>query len=94
MSVKSVGKVTALDKMLDSESTRHEWSQSCVSCKAQIDLSVTHHHVEAFEGVCARELCAIKERGGKQLSDLELKRSTSPQTSGIYCQGLLLGSLT
>jgi hypothetical protein len=64
VSVKSVGKVTALDKMLDSESTRHEWSQSCVSCKAQIDLSVTHH-TEVFEGVFASEGAVCHQRKGE-----------------------------
>jgi len=49
-----------LDEMLDSESASYGWSQSCVSCKAQTDLSVTQH-AKAFEGVCSRDLCAIEK---------------------------------
>jgi hypothetical protein len=36
-------KVMALDELLDSESTSHEWLQSCVSRNIQIDLPVAHH---------------------------------------------------
>jgi len=66
----------ALDELLDPESTSHEWSQSCVSRNIQIDLPVAHH-TKIFEGVCVGELCAIKERGGKNLPGLELKNITS-----------------
>jgi hypothetical protein len=40
----------ALDELLDTESTSHEWSQSCVSRNIQIHLSVAHH-TKIFEGV-------------------------------------------
>jgi len=43
------------------KNTSHEWSQSCDSCKVQIDLSVTHH-TKVLEGVCVWKLCAIKEK--------------------------------
>ena len=56
----------ALDEMLDSESTSHEWSQSCYSRNIQIYLSVAHH-TKIFEGVWVGELCAIKEMEGKKL---------------------------
>jgi hypothetical protein len=52
----------ALEELLDSESTSHEWPQSCVSRTIQIDLPVAHH-TEIFEGACVGELCAIKEKG-------------------------------
>ena len=68
----------ALEELLDSESTSHEWPQSCVSRTIQIDLPVAHH-TEIFEGACVGELCAIKEKG-RQL-----------RLWGVYCQGLLLG---
>jgi len=35
---------------VDSESTSHEWSQSCVNCNIPIDLPVAHH-TETFKGV-------------------------------------------
>jgi hypothetical protein len=40
----------ALDELLESESTSHKWSQSCISRNIQIDLPVAHH-IEIFEGV-------------------------------------------
>jgi hypothetical protein len=57
-------------------STSHEWSQNCFSRNTQIDLPVAHQ-TKIFEGVCVGELCAIKERGGKNLPGLELKNITS-----------------
>jgi hypothetical protein len=45
----------ALDELRDSESTSHEWLQSCVSRNIQIDLPVAHH-TKIFEGVCVRDL--------------------------------------
>jgi hypothetical protein len=67
----------ALDELLDSESTRHEWLQSCVSSKVQIDLPVAHH-TEVFEDFCVGGSCVpSQKRGGKKLPDLELKHIIS-----------------
>ena len=93
----------ALDELLDSESTSHEWLQSCVSRNIQIDLPVAHH-TKIFEGVCVGELCAIKEKG-RQVTclcvclcvfvcvcpGLEFVEAHHLRLLGAYCQGLLLG---
>jgi len=55
-----------LDELLDSKSTSHEWSQSCVNL--QIGLPGAHN-TGLFEGVCVGELrVPSKQRGGKRLA--------------------------
>ena len=79
----------ALDELLDSESTSHEWLQSCVSRNIQIDLPVAHH-TKIFEGVCVGELCATKEKGRQKTSRPGVE-AHHLRLFGVYCQGLLLG---
>jgi hypothetical protein len=74
----------ALDELLDSESTSHEWSQCCASYNIQIDLPVTHH-TEIFEGVCVGELCAIKENGRQKASRPGVE-AHHLRLLGVYCQ--------
>ena len=78
-----------LDKMLDSECASHEWSQSCVSCKTQIDLSVTQH-TKVFECVSVRELRAVKEKG-RQIAARSGVEAHHLRFLRIHCQGLLMG---
>ncbi len=51
------------NELFDAESTSCEWTQRCISCSIQINMSVANH-AQIFEGVCVGELRAImKERG-------------------------------
>jgi len=50
-------------ELSDVESTSCEWTERCISCSIQVDMSVTNH-AQIFEGVCVGELPPIViERG-------------------------------
>jgi hypothetical protein len=53
----------ALNELLDSESTSHEWTQNSMRQPQYSKYLPVAHHTEVFEDVCVGELCAINEKG-------------------------------